>query len=126
MEQTGEVSYFDEKNKISAKIKLGSLTDKEYPTDFFTGTITKNNEKVSEIFGSYLSFIDFDNKRYWDIRENYPISIIDLKNTLPSSSFKREDLNFLKQSNLEEAQKWKDILENTQRNDRKLREKNTN
>jgi hypothetical protein len=37
--------------------------------DYFTGAILKGQTKVSDIRGNYMGFIDFDGKRYWDIRE---------------------------------------------------------
>lgn len=29
----------------------------------------------SKIYGSYLNFIEFDGKRYWDIRENVTVKV---------------------------------------------------
>jgi hypothetical protein len=78
---------------------------------------------VSVLTGSYMSHIDFDGVRYWDIREHFPISLIEYEKNLPSSSVYREDRRLLEEGNLEQAQKAKEIIENIQRNDRKLRDK---
>lgn len=78
---------------------------------------------VSVLTGSYMSHIDFDGKRYWDIRENFNISMIELEKNLPSSSIYREDRRLLEERSMEEAQIAKEKIENIQRNDRKLREK---
>ena len=41
------------------------------PQDFFTGEIICRGQKKSDVYGNYLGFIDFDGKRYWDIREQH-------------------------------------------------------
>jgi hypothetical protein len=78
---------------------------------------------VSKVYGSYLSFIDFNNIRYWDIRENVPIKLIDVDHHIKSSSVLRDDRLYLKQGKLNEAQMAKEELENFQRQDKKLRDK---
>lgn len=59
----------------------------------------------------------------WDIRNNFPITLIEFENSLPSSSVYREDRRFLEKNLVDEAQEMKEKIENIQRNDRKLREK---
>lgn len=78
---------------------------------------------MSKVYGSYLSFIEFNDIRYWDIRENIPIKEIEILNQLKSSSLYRQDRIFLKKGDMAKAQESKEVLENLQRNDRKLREK---
>ncbi len=78
---------------------------------------------MSKVYGSYLSFIDFNNIRYWDIRENVPIKLIDVDHHIKSSSVLRDDRLYLKQGKLNEAQMAKEELENFQRQDKKLRDK---
>ena len=41
--------------------------------------------------GSYLSHIDFDGVRYWDIRHNIDIEQYPIKNQIKSSSIYRKD-----------------------------------
>lgn len=94
---------------------------KNKPTDELYGEIFQNGKKVSTLTGSFLSHISFDGKRYWDIRENFPISIIETEHNLPSSSITRQDRIFLEEEKLEDAQAAKEIIENLQRHDRKLR-----
>ena len=76
---------------------------------------------MSKLYGSYLNFIEFDQERYWDIRENVDIRCYPVPQ-LPSSSVFREDRVFLQEKKMDEAQVAKEKLENIQRNDRKLRE----
>ena len=51
------------------------LTVLNRPQDFFTGEIICRGQKKADVYGNYLGFIDFDGKRYWDIREQhvYPV-----------------------------------------------------
>ena len=68
--------------------------------------------------------MDFDGKRYWDMRENmtYPVQGKPLEESLISDSRRRPDCIALKSGNIEQAQTQKDILEDIQRKDRQLRE----
>jgi hypothetical protein len=66
----------------------------------------------------------YNKYRLWSVDDNYNEWNQDGLNCLPSDSVKREDLNALTQEDFIIAQKCKDDLENIQRNDKKLREKN--
>jgi len=112
------LNYIDETNGIECKVKIGGHYGK--PSDYFKGEIVYNTKKVT-VTGSYLSHIEFDEIRYWDIRDNYPISIIEKEKNLPSSSILREDRLLLSENLIKEAQAAKEKLEILQRNDRKLR-----
>ena len=91
-------------------------------SDYFEGNIQDKDGKVlSEITGSFLSHIDFDGKRYWDIRRNIDIEEYPVKNQLKSSSIYRKDSLLLYQKKLDEAQDAKTELEEIQRRDRRLR-----
>jgi hypothetical protein len=81
------------------------------------------NISVCKIYGSYLSHIEFNGIRYWDIRENIQIKMIEFEKSLKSSSLYREDRLLLEEKNINEAQILKEKMEEQQRNDRKLREK---
>lgn len=70
--------------------------------------------------GSYASHIEFSDKRYWDIRDEVTMESF-IPKQLKSSSVFREDSNLLKQGKITEAQEAKEMLENIQRKDRKLR-----
>ena len=117
---TGTFEYEEKNLGIKCQLKLGGIKGK--PTDLITGDIIYGDQKVS-VYGSYLSHLDFNEVRYWDIRENFPIQLIELDNGLPSSSIYRQDRVSLEENKLKEAQENKEKLENLQRNDRKLREK---
>ena len=88
-----------------------------------SGQIMLGDKVLSTISGSYLEQISFDDVKYWDIRENFGVTIIEPEIKLLSDSTLREDLNLLDQEKMEEAQQAKEKIENLQRYDRKLREK---
>jgi hypothetical protein len=136
-ESLGEIKFKDN-NNFECNLKLSSAKNKliisnqlNRTSDFFDTEILLNGKNVCKVYGSYLSYIEFDGKRYWDVRENIPIEKIEINPPLlPSSSVYRTDRIFLQKSylkikldNIEKAQENKDSLENIQRNDRKLREK---
>lgn len=109
---------------LSCKVSIGQSKDK--PNDYIYGEIMLNNKVISVLSGSFMSHIDFDNVRYWDIRTEYPVYIIEKAKTLPSCSSLRPDRILLEERNLEMGQKKKEELENLQRHDRKMREKYKN
>ena len=68
---------------------------KKHPQDFFSGDISVKNQKVSQIYGSYLGFIEFDAVRYWDFRELKPHTMIIPDLAMKSDPQYREDRKFL-------------------------------
>ena len=44
-------------------------TIKKKAQDYFTGAIFVNGNKVCDIKGNYMGFIDFDGVRFWDVRD---------------------------------------------------------
>jgi hypothetical protein len=122
----GQIYYHDfSENKKKEKEFYEEKTPKNpFPSD-------KKNT-LSEINGSWLENIIFDNEIYWSMRDVSPPQIIPQKVTIPSDARYREDLIWLKKSILnpeynkiyeDYAQKWKLALEVQQRHDRSLREK---
>jgi len=120
-EAIGEIVFKDLVHGFELVLKHGSA--KKKTSDWFQGEIKLKNIVVSKILGSYLSFIEFNNIRYWDIRENIDIKSFEVEKQLRSSSIYREDRILLGESKVEEAQKMKDKIEDVQRYDRKLRQK---
>ncbi len=51
-------------------MSIGSV--KKKPTDYVEGEIIYKNKAVSKLTGSYMGFLEFDEKRYWDARDIYP------------------------------------------------------
>lgn len=76
---------------------------------------------LSKIEGYWTLFLDIDNKRYWNFDEYRPYLVADAPSPLPSDARFRPDLIAWIEDNLEEAQAQKDIVENLQRRDNKLR-----
>jgi len=113
-----------------------------YP-DYFRGLVTKisNNAKyvkennnfsvidvkknvICPIEGEFSTYIKFGNDVYWEYSKYLCPPMKRMKYTLPSDSTFREDILFLKLKDEILSQKWKVLLEELQRNDRKLREEN--
>ncbi len=70
-----------------------------------------------------MEHIEFEGEKYWEIGEEWGEWIKpDEEHLLSSDSSLRPDLNFLKEKDYENAQKAKEEIENSQRDDRTLRE----
>jgi hypothetical protein len=120
-EYIGDVYWRDTTHGLNADMSLGGSKDSRF-SDYFEGTIKDKDGKVlSNFTGSFLSHIDFDGKRYWDIRHNIDIEKYPIKKQLKSSSIYRQDSNYLYERKMEEAQEAKTELEEIQRRDRRLR-----
>ena len=123
---TGRIEFTDEQNGITAFYEINSPDrGRGKAKDYFVGEIRQHGKVVSKMYGTYMGYIDFDGRRYWDIRRmiNFEIRCADLaKEALPSDCRNREDSIKLFQGDIETAQANKDMLENKQRADRKLRE----
>ena len=97
--------------------------------------------------GSWLEYVEFNGKRYWDLEKIDPATLIKINEPLPSDCRFREDLLFLAKKDLTRAQEYfffkkkiyilvflkfnskkshKIRLEVLQRADRKLRQDNAN
>jgi hypothetical protein len=55
---------------------------------------------LSSTKGSWVEFIEFDGKKYWDIEVISPAELISANKTLPSDCRFREDLIFLAEKDL--------------------------
>ncbi len=141
-----ELTIKDCTNKLYAQIrfdpekqgffeKLFKKTE-GHRSDFFKGFITKNKTLLKDLSrkafyskeiiayceGNWLENIKIDGDFYWEIGKEQPAPLKDTPGCLESDSTKRPDSIALLAGNEEEAQKCKELLENIQRKDRKLRE----
>lgn len=121
---------------IYGKIFKHNYTEEELKKPFYTDDLsydpfpTNNEDVISEITGSWLEEIKFDDNVVFSIKESAPPAIYPSDNPLPSDSRFREDKIWLQHSfdNKEfgkvfegYAQSWKLGLEAQQRFDRGLR-----
>jgi hypothetical protein len=121
-ESLGEMIFRDETHGLQTKFKLGNYKEKKL-SDYFIGEIKDDNGKIlSKFKGSYLSYIEFDGVRYWDIRRNIDIDYYPVKDQIKGSSIYREDCQLLYERKMQEAQKAKEKIEELQRYDKKLRD----
>jgi hypothetical protein len=87
----------------------------------YHGLVEEVEGELSKIEGYWTLHLDIDNKRYWSFDEFRPYLVAHANNPLPSDSRFRLDLKAWIEDNQEEAQAQKDILENLQRRDNKIR-----
>ena len=118
----GRITFEDKKNGLTAWYEIGH--EKKKPSDYFYGEIYKNGTLVSKLNGNQFGYIDFDNERFWDVRDqvNYRVQDVETDGELLGSDCKlRQDTIEHKRNNMVEAQQNKDKAENLQRADRKIR-----
>ena len=60
--------------------------------------------ELSKISGHWTSYIEFDGKRYWDLKMVDPIAHVDTKIPLPSDARYREDLIYLAKKDMAKSQ----------------------
>jgi hypothetical protein len=80
-------------------------------------------ETICECQGFWPKHLEIAKRRVWTIQESRRAAFLELVAMLPSDSTFRNDLNCLKQGDEDAAQVEKDRMEESQRDDRKLREK---
>ena len=83
--------------------------------------IDRDKEVYSKLEGDFSSEINFDGKNYWKFKEgNFP-KMFRQDYTLPSDSCYREDEYFLFHQLEDIAGAYKNVMEERQRRDRRLR-----
>lgn len=93
----GTVDFVDEKNDIKGTYTFGCI--KRQYQDYFKGEIKKGGTLVADVHGTYMGYMDFNKKRYWDARESDNVSkkLTPAKGfILPSDSTNRKDSGFLR------------------------------
>jgi hypothetical protein len=89
---TGKTTVVDDKNNLTAvyEIGTGGWTAAQ---DYLSGTIfkTDSGEKVADINGNYMGFMDLDNERFFDGREIKEVEVVPCDNHLDSDSRNRSD-----------------------------------
>ena len=119
---------------MTAFYEIGNAGNKKNPKDYLKGQIMLGGAQVSEIYGNYMGYIDFDGERFWDVRKQVNYKPVDLSKEerimpgglspllLPSDTTYRLDSLTLETGDVEAAQLRKNEMEEAQRYDRKLRE----
>lgn len=123
-----QITFTDKKNDLVCNVEFykdpGLFSRSKHPSDHFEGTIAKLSDKdrvLCQVNGRWTEKIEFDGKKYWDIRFVEPVLHIHTLDPLPSDQRFREDLIYLARKDLALAQEHKVRLEVIQRRDRKLR-----
>lgn len=119
-ETLGNMTFKDEKNGLTCHFEFQAFSDA--PNDVCAGDIRDaGGNVISRLLGSWLGFVDWDGKCYWDINTHTPDAVHRTPNPLPSDSRYREDAVLLNEGRLQESQDMKTRLEEAQRRDRRLR-----
>jgi hypothetical protein len=98
-----------------------------FTISLYTFTKQKENGEVEKAeicsgSGSWLSHLEIEGELYWRVTDSIEDAWIPVENKkLDSDSTNRQDSKYIKEKNYDKAQKEKDLLENIQRNDAKLR-----
>ena len=77
---------------------------------------------ICMVTGHWTEDLYIDGVEYWHIDDHKGFEVRRVKDPLPSDCRFREDLVHLGAGEEDTAQKWKEILEERQRKDRRLRE----
>ena len=147
----GDLEVIDEVNDLFCYVRINPddrgfigkmLGSKETFPDYFNGVITsiskngrydvntkmysviKNDSKVilSKLEGELSSNIIIDNNVVWEFCDSKFPLLVRMEGMLKSDSFYREDMWFLIEGDEDLAGRYKHVMEERQRRDRKLRE----
>lgn len=101
----GKIEFRDSENEIYAWYNMGQVKKKSQ--EYFEGEIVAKGKVTDKISGNYCGYIDFNNKRWFDVREvdlvYHHYTDEDEEKTLPSDCVKRTDSRKLSQNLLAEA-----------------------
>ena len=101
----GKIEFRDEANDIYGFYEIGNV--KQRSQEYFEGLIYQNGKQVSDVFGNYCGYVDFNGLRYFDVRRVKDVFKVyqDLpeNESLPSDSTKRLDLVLLAANALDSA-----------------------
>jgi len=138
MEYYGVVKYRDVTNGLTCELVFhpdqksfirSFFQSAKTPSDTIRGEIKNDNDDVlGTIEGSWLGYVDFNkggkkkSERLWDIASADTVYPIPKDHVLPSDARWREDLRSLMLGREEDAQQWKEDLENKQRKEKKWRQ----
>lgn len=99
------MEFHDQANGLYGYYEIGNV--KKRSQEYFEGCIYQHGKQVSDVFGNYCGYIDFDGLRYFDVRrvsEVYKVyQDLPEKESLPSDSTKRLDLILLAANALDSA-----------------------
>jgi hypothetical protein len=123
----GNYIFIQDSTIRSSITNLFTKTESPILDEFIIQINQVNKDKVKELkcegHGSWLGQIYIDGKKYWSQEEEYDEwTQTGFDVLLPSDSLKRGDLQALLTNDYDNAQKYKEDLENLQRSDKKLRQ----
>ena len=142
----GDITFKDKTNGLYGIIRLDPykpgffssiFAKKKFRDDHIKGFITNDKTLIknpdTSVFddkghisyceGNWIESLSFDGKSVYELNQYKPEPLIRKKSPLPSDASLRQDVQALIKGDEAESQRWKDLMENVQRNDRKLRDK---
>jgi hypothetical protein len=72
-ESVGLLTASDEANRLSCEVRIGEVSGK--PSDYLEGFIMREGKVISQLTGTYLGHLDFDSRRYWDLRHSRTFNV---------------------------------------------------
>ena len=66
------MEFHDDRNDIKAYYEFGNCGNSKKPKDYFAGKIMQGGIEVSDIYGTYAGYCDFNGQRYYDARVIQP------------------------------------------------------
>ena len=141
----GALSVTDKTKGLFGQIRMNpnkrgffaSIFSKQaYRDDHIKGFITKNRallsvmknsvfeskDVISTCEGNWIETLAFDGKTYWEMGKIVPAVIVPVEDPLPSDTSLRPDIQALKRGEFVEATRLKEMVEQRERTDEKLRE----
>lgn len=99
----GKITFEDKKNGLKGWYEIGH--NKKKPCDYFYGEIIKDGVVISKLEGNQMGYIDWDGRRYWDVREqvNYRVQGCDSSEMIGSDCRNRTDSQQHKLNNMDVA-----------------------
>lgn len=126
-EWSGDFTVEDKANGLIANLaftpKPSFFSSSVNPTDFLTGSIIDNGVVVAQIEGSPLENLKFNGKVEWELDYCDVFKPKESETKLKSDSTKRADLVEFNRGMNKKAAMEKELIEQEQRKDRKLRSK---
>eukprot|EP00899_Mesostigma_viride_P002325 jgi/Mesvir1/12093/Mv00367-RA.1 len=136
----GKMTFRDDLNRLRCEIVFDPVASQgsylgnwwngvKSTPDEFAGQIVRVNEGgegvaavLAQVAGNWLSHIEIDKKRVWEISSPDFYRCQPSDDPLPSDCRFRDDLCLLREGKLDDAQKAKETLEELQRKDRQWRQ----
>jgi hypothetical protein len=73
-ETVGLMVFKDQENRLECEVRVGEVSGK--PSDYLEGFIMREGKVISQLTGTFLGHLDFDDRRYWDLRHSQTFQVL--------------------------------------------------